>query len=322
MKKIHEKKNSKKFNSTVDKVHLEMDSVGKRLGNANLKWEEKYSDVYCYNLQFKLEDEIAYLESIYDGLYDLSMYYDDSPRVGQAIKRETLTDEYGEDFVCEFRKLNWILSNKKLVRNITFVNTGEVFYAQVRKNDNIDSYDYYASYNVNNNDLSLKIKNNEDDISFVNTDVRKYSFSNKTILENEEVISLIERIGENTSLLIELNRAGNVVRKHLNLGDYNYVIEGNDIVCAFVNDVSLDIDAEVWVNVMHALNNFEIGKLGDNEIFNYINEIKLKVIHAIKFIKGEVLLDGLSKRLDIALSMISTKKIFHVSSDNKVLKKK
>ena len=77
MKKIHEKKNSKKFNSTVDKVHLEMDSVGKRLGNINLKWEEKYSDVYCYNLQFKLEDEIAYLESIYDGLYDLSMYYDD-----------------------------------------------------------------------------------------------------------------------------------------------------------------------------------------------------------------------------------------------------
>ena len=133
---------------------------------------------------------------------------------------------------------------------------------------------------------------------------------------------MIERIGENTSLLIELDRAGNVVRKHVNLGDYNYVIEGNDIVCAFVNDVSLDIDAEVWVNVMHALNNFEIGKLGDNEIFNYINEIKLKVIHAIKFIKGDVLLDGLSKRLDIALSMISTKKIFHDSSDNKVLKKK
>ena len=242
--------------------------------------------------------------------------------MGQAIKREILTDEYGEDFVCEFRKLNWILSNKKLVRNITFVNTGEIFYAQVRKNDNIDSYDYYANYNVNNNDLSLKIKNNEDDISFVNTDVRKYSFENKTILENEEVISLIERNGENTSLLVELDRAGNLVRKHLNLGDYNYVIEGNDIVCAFVNDVSLDIDAEVWVNVMHALNNFEIGKLGDNEIFNYINEIKLKVIHAIKFIKGDVLLDGLSKRLDIALSMISTKKIFHESSDNKVLKKK
>ena len=63
---------------------------------------------------------------------------------------------------------------------------------------------------------------------------------------------------------------------------------------------------------------FNLGSC-DNKLFDYINTIKSKVINAIKLIKGDVPIDGLARRLDIALSMISTKKI--VPKEDKSVKK-
>lgn len=323
MKKIHESKNSKKFNATIDKVHNEMNSAKTNVSCWNLKWRETYSDVYCYDLQFLLEDDIDFLQSRYDGMYDLSRYYDDSKREGQAIERVTLEDDNGEEYVCEFRKLEWLLSNSKLVRNFSFVNTGSISYSQTKRKRSVEdqSYDYYAAYDVNNNDLSLRFVNSNDDIAFINSDLRHYSFGNKTIAEDEECITLIENKDENSRLEIEIDRAGNVVRKHLIQGDYNYVVEGNDIVSAFMGELELDVDAELWVMVTYAMDQFEIGKIKDSQLFDYVNVIKNKVINAIKGIKGDVPMDGLLRRLDIALSMISTKKIVH-PEDIKGLKRK
>ena len=323
MKKIHESKNSKKFNATIDKVHNEMNSAKTNVSCWNLKWRETYSDVYCYDLQFLLEDDIDFLQSRYDGMYDLSRYYDDSKREGQAIERVTLEDDNGEEYVCEFRKLEWLLSNSKLVRNFSFVNTGSISYSQTKRKRSVEdqSYDYYAAYDVNNNDLSLRFVNSNDDIAFINSDLRHYSFGNKTIAEDEECITLIENKDENSRLEIEIDRAGNVVRKHLIQGDYNYVVEGNDIVSAFMGELELDVDAELWIMVTYAMDQFEIGKIKDSQLFDYVNVIKNKVINAIKGIKGDVPMDGLLRRLDIALSMISTKKIVHLE-DIKGLKRR
>lgn len=314
MKKIHESKNSKKFNSTINKVHAEMDSARKYLGQWNLKWKETYSDVYCYDLQFKLEDDIAYMESMYEGLYDLERYYDDSKREGQAIERVTLVDEEEEEYVCEFRQLDWLVSNSKLARAFTFHNMGGIKYSQVKRKrtDDDQSYDYYAAYDVNNNHLSLRVKNSDLDLCFVNSDMRSYSFDNKLITEDEEYISLSETKGDNKSLRIELDRAGNVIRKHLVLGEYSYVIEGNDIVAAFMNEEALEVNDELYLMLMFAISEFEIGKISEGQLFDYINEIKEKMINAIKAIKGDVPADALKRRLDIALSMISTKRIVTV----------
>jgi hypothetical protein len=300
-----------------------MNSAKTNVSCWNLKWRETYSDVYCYDLQFLLEDDIDFLQSRYDGMYDLSRYYDDSKREGQAIERVTLEDDNGEEYVCEFRKLEWLLSNSKLVRNFSFVNTGSISYSQTKRKRSVEdqSYDYYAAYDVNNNDLSLRFVNSNDDIAFINSDLRHYSFGNKTIAEDEECITLIENKDENSRLEIEIDRAGNVVRKHLIQGDYNYVVEGNDIVSAFMGELELDVDAELWVMVTYAMDQFEIGKIKDSQLFDYVNVIKNKVINAIKGIKGDVPMDGLLRRLDIALSMISTKKIVH-PEDIKGLKRK
>ena len=323
MKKIHESKNNKKFNATINKVHAEIESAKKSVSSWNLRWRETYSDVYCYDLQFLLEDDIDFLQSRYDGMYDLSRYYDDSKREGQAIERVTLEDDNGEEYVCEFRKLDWLLTNSKTARNFSFVNTGGISYSQIKRKRTSDdqSYDYYAVYDVNNNDLSIRFVNSNEDICFINGDLRQYSFENKTIAEDEDCITLIENKDETSRLEIEIDRSGNVIRKHLMLGDYNYVMEGNDVVSAFVGDIQLDIDAELWVVVTYAIDQFEIGKISDDKVFDYVNGIKTKVINAIKGIKGDVPMEGLLRRLDIALSMISTKKIVH-PEDSKELKKR
>jgi hypothetical protein len=323
MKKIHEKKNSKKFNATINKVHEEMESAKRGVACWNLKWKENYSDVYCYDLQFLLEDEVALLESKYDGIYNLSRYWDDSKREGQAIERVTLEDYNGEEYICEFRKLDWLLSNSKIARSFSFRNTGEIAYSQMkRKRTDLDqSYDYYATYNVNNNEVSLRFVNSSEDICFINSDLRQYSFQNKVIAEDEELITLIENKDETSRLEIEVDKSGEVVRKHLSLGDYNYVVEGNDVVSAFMGDIELEIDVEMWVMVNYAINSFDIGNIEDNQLLDYINVIKTKVINAIKGIKGDVPMDGLLRRLDIALTMISTKKQV-VIEDKRELKKR
>ena len=81
-------------------------------------------------------------------MYDLSRYYDDSKREGQAIERVTLEDYNGEEYVCEFRKVDWLLSNSKIARAFSFINTGGITYSQIKRkrSEEDQSYDYYAVY--------------------------------------------------------------------------------------------------------------------------------------------------------------------------------
>jgi hypothetical protein len=322
MNKLHEGKNSKKFNATVNKVHEEMNSARKRVSTWNVNWQEFYSDVYCYDLQFLSTEDILCLEDKYESVYDLSRYKDDSKRFGQAIERVTIEDYYGEEYVCEFRKVDWLLSNGKLARAFEFYNNGSITYSQLKRKREIrdQSYDYYASYNVNDNELGLRIVNNEDDICFVNTDFRQYQYNNKSIIEDEEEIAVFESKDDFGSLEIKLNRSGKVYRKELVIADYRYIIEGSDVVAAFYKDECIDVDNDMMLMISYVIEQFDIGRLEDNQLFDYINTVKSKVINAIKLIKGDVPIDGLSRRLDIALSMISTKKI--VSKEDKFVKKK
>lgn len=322
MKKIHEGKNSKKFNATVNKIYDEMNSVKKGTSTWNVNWQEFYSDVYCYDLQFLSAEEISCLESKYDSAYDLSRYHDDSKREGQAIERVTIEDYYGEEYVCEFRKVDWLLSNSKVARAFGFWNNGNIAYSQLkRRRDSKDcSYDYYASYNVNNNELGLRLVNGEEDICFVNSSFRQYKYSNKSIIEDEDTLSLLENKDEVGSLEIKLNRSGKVIGKELVISDYRYIIEGDDVVAAFYKNESIDIDTDMWSMVSYVVQQFDVGIIDDNELFEYINTIKNKVINAIKLIKGDVPVDGLSRRLDAALSMISTKRI--IPKEDMVISKK
>lgn len=103
---------------------------------------------------------------------------------------------------------------------------------------------------------------------------RKFIFGNITLMENDDVISLSEN-KDNSSLLIEMDKSGEVVRKHLKINGYNYIIEGDGLVCAFINDEFLSINDEDFINVMHVLNTFQIGTMKDDHIFSFVNGIKM-----------------------------------------------
>ncbi len=324
MKKINESKNSKKFNATVDKVNEEMEYALNYTSNWRVRWNETYSDVYCYDMQFLSSDDIGKLTGKYRGLYNLSRYWDDSKREGQALKRVTLEDDNGEEYRCEFRKAEWVLLNTKLARAFTFRNTGKINYVQMKRKRTADdmSYDYYADYDVNSNDVSLRFVNYDEDICFMNSDLRQYAFGNKSIFEDEERITITENHDDREQIEIVLDRAGKVLMKYVTSGDYVYIIEGDDIVSYTCGGEQQEITEEVLGNLKELMSTYELNNISDSEYFEYVNQIKTKIINAIKGVKGDVPLTGLSRRLDIALSMISTKRIVPVEEKRELKKRK
>ena len=324
MKKINERKNSKKFNATVDKIKEEMGYALNYTSNWRVRRNETYSDVYCYDMQFLSPEDIGRLTGKYSGLYNLSRYLDDSKREGRALKRVTLEDDKGEEYHCEFRKVEWVLLNTKLARAFTFKNTGKINYVQMKRKRTADdmSYDYYADYDVNSNDVSLRFVNYDEDICFMNSDLRQYAFGNKAIFEDEERITLSESHDDREQLEIVMDRAGKVLMKYVTSGDYVYIIEGDDLVSYTCGEEQREITEEVLSTLKGVMSTYELNNISDGEYFEYVNGIKIKIINAIKGIKGDVPLAGLSRRLDIALSMISTKRIVPVEEKRELKKKK
>ena len=328
MKKIHESKNSKKFNSTVAKVHEEMESVKKSIGDWSLRWKEKYFDVYCYDLQFLLEDDIDLLEGKYDGIYDLSRCYDDSKREGQALERVVLEDYCGEEYNCEFRGVKWELYNSRLYREFIFYNNGDVVYSQnKRKRAASDqSYDYSANYNVNHNSLYLILRNALDKLSLIIDGEKRGLFVNGIVIsENESNIEITESIYGISSYTINLNSYGQVESRVYVTNDDTYIFSNGELISAYriveQNKVELNLE-EISLDVLNRkITNFTFGLVDDDNVLDEISKLKHKLINAIKSIKGDVVADGLLRRIDIALSMINTNKK-SILADTKELKKK
>ncbi|MGN1372173.1 MAG: hypothetical protein ACI4XM_07870 [Candidatus Coprovivens sp.] len=328
MKKIHESKNNKKFNATVDKVHEEMESVKELIGDWSLRWEEKYFDVYCYDLQFLLEDDIDLLESKYDGTYDLSRCYDDSKREGQALERVVLEDYCGEEYNCEFRGVKWELYNSRLFRKFIFYSNGDVVYSQhKRKRTSSDqSYDYSANYNINHNNLYLILKNALDKFSLVIDGEKRGLFVNGIVIsENESNIEITESKNDVSSYTINLNSYGQVESRVYVTNDDTYIFSNGELIDAYrivgQDKVELNISEESLETLKQKIANFAFGLVDDYSVLDELSKLKYKLINAIKSIKGDVVADGLLRRIDIALSMINTNKK-SILADTKELKKK
>ena len=73
-----------------------------------------------------------------------------------------------------------------------------------------------------------------------------------------------------------------MLKKFLTDGDYDFVIEGNDLVLASNGEDVFDIDEHVILQVQSLMSDYEIGTLSNDDLFVLINRIKIKVINAIK----------------------------------------
>ncbi len=314
MKKINEAKNAKKFNATINLVKEEMDSVRRNVGDWNVRWDEKFYNVYCYDLQFLLEDDLYLLQSKYDGIYDLSEGYDDSKRSGAALHRVTLEDYSGEEYHCEFRTVEWKLYNSKLYREFVFYNEGDITYSQYKRNrkDDDRSYDYMARYNINDNNVYMTFANIEDKLSIVlNGRKRCIGINGITIMEDGDTMKIEESKQGMDTYIINLNNLGQVESRVFRCEDDIYVFCNGELISATrrvgtecVDIPSEEIDLE-YLN--KRMLKYTFSAVSDEEVLGVTNGLKLKLINAIKSIKGDVILDGLSRRMDILLSMINAK---------------
>lgn len=313
MKKINESKNSKKFNYTISKVHEEMEYAKDVISNWNVKWDEVLSKAYCYDLQFLTEDEIAWLESIYDNRYDLTNGGDEMQKSGAALARETLVDDSNEEYVCEFRKVTWNLINPKLVRMFNFVNDGDIEYSQVKRKrrDDDESYDYYTKYNVNDNSLALRFVKNNDDLNvYYDGSKRVISSDNVVLSENHNGMELLF-CNEEDKLIVNIDELEQIDSKVLISSDEVFVICGDEVVKATrkqnSEEVEIEVDDELVEKVTEKLNNLEFANYTRDELLMVVSNMKMRLIMAIKSVKNDVPLSGLMRRFDILQSMINTK---------------
>lgn len=326
MKKIHESKNSKKFNATINQVFEEMQYAENVISNWRVNWEEKYSVAYCYDLQYLTEDEIFLLSSIYDYKYDLSDGGDITRKVGAALARETLTDYDNEEYICEFRKIDWVVTNNKISRMFSFGNLGDISYSQVKSNKkaNDESYNYYSTYNVLDNSLGIRfVRENEDMSVLFDGDKRVIESDGICMEENSDgmVVS-----SENNGMIFTINfdAFNRIDNKVLRDGNDIYIICGNEIISAtrIENDeeIELELTEELIEVVTKKISEISIGNLNKYEIQTLIASMKMRLTNAIKSISGDVPLKGLSRRLNIAMSMINAKCAIKEESKKKLKK--
>ncbi len=329
MKKINESKNSKKFNYTIDKVHEEMENAKNSLAHLNVKWDEVLSNAYCYDLQFLTEDEIAWLESIYDNRYDLTNGEDEKQKSGAALLRETLIDDNNEEYICEFRKVTWNLFNSKLARIFNFYNNGDIEYSQVKRKrkDNDESYDYYTKYNVNDNSLAVRfVKNNEDLIALFEGVKRVIESDGIHFMEDGNGCELSVQKGTK-KFVVTMDTSNRIDSKVFIDNEDTFVICGDEVISATRKvddeDFSLEITEELIAEVNEKLKELQVGLYNKYELLTLIESMKVRVINAMKSVRNDVSLVGLGRRLDIAMTMVNAKcKTSRVVDEQRKVKKK
>ncbi len=316
MKKINEVKNSKKFNATINLVHEEMESVKKNIRDWKVRMNEKFYNVFCYDLQFLSEDDLYLLQSKYDGIYDLSEGYDDNKRSGAALHRVTLEDYSGEEYTCEFRTVKWDIYNRKMLRKFTFSNEGEIAYSQTKTNrtEEDQSFDYMARYNVQDNNLYLNLNNIEDKLSIVLNGGNRGIYVNGILLSEDGNTIEIEECKRGTdSYIVNVNELGKVESRIYRDDDKTYVFSNGELILATKRvgkeNIELPIEKIDLDTLRKRLSIYTFSSISDEEVSEKVSALKDKLINAVKSIKGDALADGLAKRLDILLSMINAKNI-------------
>lgn len=324
MKKINESKNSKKFNYTVNKIREEIEYAKNVIGNWNVKWDEILSNAYCYDLQFLTEDEVAWLESIYDNRYDLTNGGDEKQKSGAALVRETLIDDNNEEYECEFRKVTWNLFSSKLARILNFYNAGDIEYSQVKRKrkDNDESYDFYTKYNVNDNSLAVRFVKNNEDLNVYYDGSKRIISSDSIILSEDYSGTELTLCNDEDKLIVNIDVLEQIDSKVLISGNEIFVICGDEVVKATRKqdneDIEIEVDDELIEKVNEKISSLEFGNCSRDELLMIISNMKMRLISAIKSVKNDVPLSGLMRKFDILLSMVNAKS---ASKEDTTLKK-
>ena len=320
MKKINETKNSKKANATINKIYEEMKYAEEYLKKLNVTWDESFEDIYSMDIYYLRRSDHQKVKELEQKYYNQYLLLDENvdKRSGQPLKKITLSDEDKNIYDCEFGIIKWNSYNKT-TRDITFKNNGDIKYLQQSSYKKSKRNDYVATYNVNNLDLSITFKIDKDILKYSTTNsIQTITYNNITIETNLEtginkIIYQDKQANKDIyyEIIIENN---NIISRYLKLTYYDFTQE-IDMLQEELEEMITDLLEKLYID------NQILNNLKDNSE-EIINSIKDNLFVMIKQIKGDVPLQGLSKRLGIALSMIYSKNEKNKLETNKTKQKK
>lgn len=335
MKKINESKNNKKANATINKVLEEMKYAENYAKKLNLSWTESYSEVYSMDLYYLSREDFRKLQALqrrYPNQYDLYNFKLDV-RTGQPLKKVTLYDEEGNDYNCEFAEVYWNeITSNKTKRDFLFKNNGDIKYTHSKHKK--PTLEYTAIYNVNTNDLNISFNiDNQKLQASIYDNIQCIKANNLSIeinmVDGSTKISYQSDKHKNPSVSIEivLYKDGKIKSKSIEIKNYDsnynpkntydFKFQKNELIEAYqINEDGIQFDmltneelTELANNILSSISkNVPLINMEKEELNHLIESIKNQLFSSIKLIKSDIPLLGLSKRLDITLSKINTKK--------------
>ncbi len=143
----------------VEKVLEEIKRAENYLRDWNVGWYEQYLDAYSTSLYNTGMADVEAIERKYQKLYKLANVYHPETKIGIPLKKAVLEDYCGNQYECEFGRIDWIgMKSKKATRSFSFNNNGVIKYDKIAKSvKNTKGYSYSASYSVLNDDFDLRL---------------------------------------------------------------------------------------------------------------------------------------------------------------------
>ena len=152
----------------LEKVLEEMSMAEEYAATWKASWYEQCLDAYSDDLYGMSEMDLEEFQKMYHNHYLLEKVRPLEKRIGEPLRKVTLTGDDGEKYRCEFAKIVWEgMCSKKAIRSFSFANDGEISFTKTdkiksatrRKNTGKDHIytSYEATYNVLADDFHIDV---------------------------------------------------------------------------------------------------------------------------------------------------------------------
>ncbi|MCH5167644.1 MAG: hypothetical protein J1F35_07140 [Erysipelotrichales bacterium] len=160
----------------INRVLNEMNLAEEFATAWNASWSEQLTDCYNEDLYHLGGERIKRLQDKYGAHYIMPNIYNKPEINGLPLRTETLADDEGKEFICEFRQIDWVgMNSHKAEREFSFKNNGDIHFTKTiktrntnsnRTNDNVSKkrereISYNSVFNVLSGDFSLEINMQE-----------------------------------------------------------------------------------------------------------------------------------------------------------------
>lgn len=334
MKAINKNKNAINKNYIYNKVIDEMNGILDKIINYNIS----YMDCYGLDLYYLDDDKLVELENKYDYIYELSSAMGKYDRELSPLYKTVLYDYVDNAYECEFNIIKLNINSNKCKKEVIFNSNGDIRYSNNTKGKRDNKINYSIKYNIDNNDITIIFKNNDNVLEIdINKNIINIKDNDLSIMIDTGIytksINYIYNI-DNKKVIFEITLdayndviSKNIIVRNIDL-ECSYYLEykGNIVYNAYVEDKFerrniLDNDLimnYITLLICSCMNENPRLCYDDNNLNILIDLIRDKLFNNIKGIKNDILLDGLNRRLEMVLALIKSQ--IYKEKDDKIKK--